>query len=239
MSWLQLYVINWMFVLLLDTYVEVPNYHVTMFSNRVCGEKTIVKGGHNSGAGELGPLWEEEITECSVLSCEHIQRSWSLASQVKKRVLTRNQIDQNLDLGLPSLWSCEKIHFYCLTLRICDMLFGQPNLIGIPAAAAKSLQLCPTLCDPIDDSPPGSPIPGILQARTMEWIAISFSNAWKWKVKVKSLSHVRLFVTPWTIFYRAPLSMEFSRQKYCSRLPFPTPRVSSTQWTWVWANSGR
>ena len=80
--------------------------------------------------------------------------------QVKsRRVLTRNQIDQNLDLGLPSLWSCEKIHFYCLTLRICDMLFGQPNLIGIPAAAAKSLQLCPTLCDPIDDSPPGSPHP--------------------------------------------------------------------------------
>ena len=64
------------------------------------------------------------------------------------------------------------------------------------AAAAKSLQSCPTLCDPIDGSPPGSPIPGILQARTMEWVAISFSNASKWKVKVKLLSHVRLFVTP-------------------------------------------
>ena len=58
--------------------------------------------------------------------------------------------------------------------------------------AAKSLQLCPTLCGPIDGSPPGSPIPGILQARTLEWVAISFSNAWKWKVKVKSLSHVWL-----------------------------------------------
>ena len=66
-----------------------------------------------------------------------------------------------------------------------------------PAAAAKSLQSCPTLCDPIDGSPPGSPIPGILQARTLEWVAISFSNAWKWKVKVKSLSHVRPSVTPW------------------------------------------
>ena len=65
------------------------------------------------------------------------------------------------------------------------------------AAAAKSLQSCPTLGDPIDGSPPGSPIPGILQARTLEWVAISFSNAWKWKVKVKSLSHVRLFETPW------------------------------------------
>ena len=60
------------------------------------------------------------------------------------------------------------------------------------AATAKSLQSCPTLCDPIDGSPPGSPVPGILQARTLEWVAISFSNAWKWKVKVKSLSRVRL-----------------------------------------------
>ena len=66
------------------------------------------------------------------------------------------------------------------------------------AAAAKSLQSCPTLCNPIDGSPPGSPIPGILQARILEWVAISFSNAWKWKVKVKSLSHVRFFATPWT-----------------------------------------
>ena len=63
---------------------------------------------------------------------------------------------------------------------------------------AKSLQSCPTLCDPVDSSPPGSPVPGILQARTLEWVAISFSNAWKWKVKVKSLSHVRLLATPWT-----------------------------------------
>ena len=60
------------------------------------------------------------------------------------------------------------------------------------AATAMSLQLCPTLCDPIDGSPPGSPIPGILQARTLEWVAISVSNAWKWKVKVKSLSHVQI-----------------------------------------------
>ena len=71
-------------------------------------------------------------------------------------------------------------------------------LTAAAAAAAKSLQSCPTLCDPIDGSPLGFPVPGILQARTLEWVAISFSNAWKWKVKVKSLSHVRLFETPWT-----------------------------------------
>ena len=68
-------------------------------------------------------------------------------------------------------------------------------------AAAKSLQSCPILCDPIDGSPPGSPVPGILQARTLEWVAISFSNTWKWKVKVKLLSHVWLLATPWTAAY--------------------------------------
>ena len=82
------------------------------------------------------------------------------------------------------------------------------------AAAAKSLQSCLTLCDPIDDNPPGSPVPGIFQARTLEWVAISFSNAWKWKVKVKSLSRVRLLATPWTAAYQAPPSMGFSRQEY-------------------------
>ena len=76
-------------------------------------------------------------------------------------------------------------------------------------AAAKSLQLCPTLCDPIDGSPRGSPIPRILQARTLEWVAISFSNARKWKVKVKSLSHVRLFSTPWTTAHQALRPWDF------------------------------
>ena len=91
------------------------------------------------------------------------------------------------------------------------------------AAAAKSLQSCPTLCDPIDSSPLGSPIPGILQARTLEWVAISPSNAWKWKVKVKSLSRVRLLATPWTAAYQAPPSMGFSRQEYWSGVPLPSP----------------
>ena len=87
----------------------------------------------------------------------------------------------------------------------------------------KSLQSCPTLCDPRDGSPPGSPIPGILQARTLEWVAISFSNAWKWKVEVKSLSHVRLLATPWTAAHQAPPPMGFSRQEYWSGVPLPSP----------------
>ena len=91
------------------------------------------------------------------------------------------------------------------------------------AAAAKSLQSCPTLCDSIDGSPPGSSGPGILQARILEWVAISFSNAGKWKVKGKSLSHVRLLETPWTAAYQAPLSMGFSRQEYWSGVPSPSP----------------
>ena len=91
------------------------------------------------------------------------------------------------------------------------------------AAAAKSLQSCPTLCDPIDGSPLGSFVPGILQARTLEWVAIAFSNAWKWKVKVKSLSRARLLATPWTAAYQAPPSMGFSRQEYWSGLPLPSP----------------
>ena len=91
------------------------------------------------------------------------------------------------------------------------------------AAAAKSLQSCLILCDPIDGSPPGSAIPGILQARVLEWVAISFSNAWKWKVKVKSLSDVWLFATPWTAAYQAPPLMGFSRQEYWSGVPLPSP----------------
>ena len=91
------------------------------------------------------------------------------------------------------------------------------------AAAANSLQSCPTLCNPTGGSPPGSPVPGILQAKTLEWVAISFSNAWKWKEKVKLLSRVRLLATPWTAAYQAPPSMGFSRQEYWSGVPLPSP----------------
>ena len=107
------------------------------------------------------------------------------------------------------------------------------------AAVAKLLQSCPTLCDPIDGSPQGSPVPGILQARTLEWVAISFSNAWKWKVKVKLLSRVQLCATSWTAAYQAPPSMGFSRQAYWSGLPLPSPKKAEWQridafelWSW-------
>ena len=93
--------------------------------------------------------------------------------------------------------------------------------LSAAAAAAKSLQSCPTLSNPTDGSPSGSPVPEILQARTLEWVAISFSNAWKWKVKVKSLSRVRLLATPWIAAYQAPPSMGFSRQEYWSGVPLP------------------
>ena len=90
------------------------------------------------------------------------------------------------------------------------------GFVQAAAAAAKSPQSCPTLCDPIEGSPWGTSVPGILQARILEGVAISFSNAWKWKVKVKSLSRARLLATPWTAAYRTPPSMGFSRQEYCS-----------------------
>ena len=109
--------------------------------------------------------------------------------------------------------------------------FNISRLIGksdTAAAAAKLLQSCPTLCDPIDSSPPGPTVPGILQARTLEWVAISFSNASKWKVKVKSLSRVRLLATPWTAAYQTPPSMGFSRQEYWSGVPLPSPKSDTT-----------
>ena len=90
-------------------------------------------------------------------------------------------------------------------------------------SAAKSRQSCPTLCDPIDGSPPGSPVPGILQARTLECVAISFSSAGMWKMKVKLLSRVWPSATPWTAAYQAPPSMGFSWQKYWSGVPLPSP----------------
>ena len=104
---------------------------------------------------------------------------------------------------------------------------------GFAAATARSLQSCPTLCDPIDGSPPGSPAPGIPQARTLEWVAISFSNAWKWKVKsekevAQSCPTLSYLATPWTTAYQAPPPMGFSRQEYWSGVPFPSPMKSFT-----------
>ena len=108
------------------------------------------------------------------------------------------------------------------------------------AAAAKSLQSCPTLCDLTDGSPAGSPVPGILQARTLEWVAISFSDAWKWKVKVKALSRIRLLVTACTVAHQAPLSTGFSRQEYWSGVPLPSPvlLLPSVNWNALWEMLG-
>ena len=116
-----------------------------------------------------------------------------------------------------SSWENKTVH---LTVFLLNMDI-KDNFLKT-AAAAKSLQSCLTLCDPMDCSPLGSPVPGILQARTLEWVAISFSNAWKWKVKVKLLSRVRLLATPWTAAYQAPPSMGFSRQENWSGVPLPS-----------------
>jgi len=101
-----------------------------------------------------------------------------------------------------------------ITSRSIDVAANGIVSFMAAAAAAKSLQSCPIPWDPIDGSPPGYPVPGILQARTLAWVSISFSSAWKWKVKVKSLSPVRFFATPWTVAHQAPPSMGFSRQEY-------------------------
>ena len=113
-------------------------------------------------------------------------------------------------------------HIYSLSLNIY--------------AAAKSLQSCPTLCNPMDCSLPGFSIHGILQARTLEQVAISFSNAGKWKVKVKSLSHVRLLAIPWTAAYQAPPSMGFSGQQYWSGVPLPSPSIYKNMYKFTYFN---
>ena len=111
-----------------------------------------------------------------------------------------------------------------------------PRLVGAENATWELLLLlsrysCPTQCDPIGCSPPGSAVPGILQARTLEWVAIAFPNAWKWKVKVKSLSHVQLSATPWPAAHQAPPSMGFSRQEYWSGVSLPSSLENSAEIT--------
>ena len=130
-------------------------------------------------------------------------------------------MDRDFNL-LKSCSCCLRLH----SLEKGDFFFFFFFSFPAAAAAAASLQSCPTLCDPIDSGPPGSPVPGILQARTLEWVAISFSKAWKWKVNVKSLSRVWLFETPWTAAHQAPPPTGFSRQEYWSGVPLPSPFIS-------------
>ena len=118
--------------------------------------------------------------------------------------------------------SSYKPAFLVSSFTFINWLFSS-SLLSAIAAAAKSSQSCPTLCNPIDSSAPSSSVPGILQARIREWVVMSFSNGWMWKVKVKSLSHVRFFATPWAVAYQAHPSMWFSKQEYWSGLPSPYP----------------
>ena len=140
--------------------------------------------------------------------------------------LNKKSLTQSYNLVL-SAHNCD---FQKRTNLICGSDGKESACNAGAAATAKSLQSCPTLCNPIDGCPPDSSIPGFLQVRILEWVAVSFSNAWQWKVKVKSFSHVRLFSTPWTVAYQAPLSMGSSRQEYWSGVPFPFPAMRET---WV------
>ena len=128
------------------------------------------------------------------------------------------------------LWNLNWLCSYSDTISHDYMNLGKlydPSEVQISYLCyAKSLQSCLTLCDPHRRQPPGSSVPGILQARTLEWVAISFSNAWNWKVKAKLLSRVWLLATPWIAAYQAPPSMGFYRQKYWSRVPLPSPFLS-------------
>ena len=134
------------------------------------------------------------------------------------------EFDLNTLICLKMLHSHSKYIFWLYVVIVPSIQNIKYSVIHTyAAAAAKSFQLCPTLCDPIGGSPPGFPVLGILQARILEWVAISFSSAWKWKVKVKSLSCVRLLATPWTVAHQAPLPMGFSRQEYWNEVPLPSP----------------
>ena len=144
-----------------------------------------------------------------------------IRSLLEKRIQNNDSEDDPKSWNQGSSWSRDRTHISCIAGGFFLSYWGS-FLYMYAAAAAKSLQSCPTLCDPPDGSPPGSPIPGILRARTLEWVAISFSNAWKWKVKVKSLSHVQVLATPWTAAHQAPPSMGFSRQEYWSGVPLPS-----------------
>ena len=139
-----------------------------------------------------------------------------------------DSILKSRDITFPTKFHLVKAMVFPVVMHGCESW----TIKKAAAAAAKSLQSYPTLCDPIDGSPPGCPVPWILQARTLEWVAISFSNVWKWKVKVKSLSCIWLFTTPWTTAYQAPLSMGFSRQDSWSGVPLPSPKESWAQKNW-------
>ena len=152
------------------------------------------------------------------------EKDWEWANNKWRKIIKgsyREPEQASEVFGFLLLW------WWCVRDFINFLQPWRPFLESAAATAAKSLQSCLTPCDPIDGSPPGSSVPGILQARTLEWVAVSFSNAWGWKGKVKLLSRVQLLAIPWTAAYQAPPSMGFSRQEYWSRVPLPSPILES------------
>ena len=166
-------------------------------------------------------VWKEKIKTPLLLHsparCVHCRLpyiceawAWVTASTVVKLFNKRdNHLFLHSTLSLhrsnrKKTWSSQA---FCPTKHHLNSHPSLPNCFT--TVSGKSLQLCPTLCDPIEVSQPGSPIPGILPARVLEWVAIFFSNAWKWKVIMKSLSRVRLLATPWTAAYQAPHPWDF------------------------------
>ena len=144
--------------------------------------------------------------------------------RISKRKLDLESFGNVLQCSFEILSSLVSMILLSSDFPVDSLVISSSSLLfSVSAAAAKLLQSCPTLSNPRDGSPPGSPVPGILQARTLEWVAISFSNAWKRKVKVKSLNRVRLLATPWTAAYQVPPSIGFSRQEYWSGVPLPSP----------------
>ena len=148
----------------------------------------------------------------------------------RKPMATLYSVLKSRDTALPTKVHMVKAMVFPVVMYRCESW-----TIKKAAATAKSFQSCPTLCNPTDGSPPGSPVLGILQARTLEWVAISFSSAWKWKVKVKSLSHVWLPATPWTAAHQAPPFMGFSKQEYWSGVPLAECHIIDAFELWCWS----
>ena len=183
-----------------------------------------IKGIFHTRMGMIKGRNGKDLTEA-----EDIKKTWQVYTEELYKKLLNDPDATMVVIHLePDILECEVK--WALGSNTTNKANGDD---GIPvAAAAKSLQPCPTLCDPIGDSPPGSPVPGILQARTLEWVAISFSNAWKWKVRVKSLSRIWPSVTPWTAALQAPPSMGFSRQEYWSGVLWNSSWTSSNPKSW-------